>query len=172
MICSPAYARSFEAHREAEMSLAEYLEACRDDPMMYATATERLLAAIGEPEMVDTVEGCAPRPHLHEPDHPGLSGVQRILRHGGDDRAHRRLPAPCRAGPRGAQADHVSARPGRRRQIVAGRTAEGADGNASHLRAEGRQRTQPGVRKPAGPVRSRTHGRACWKTATAFRSGA
>ncbi len=48
------YARSFEAHREAEMSLAEYLEACRDNPVMYATATERLLAAIGEPEMVDT----------------------------------------------------------------------------------------------------------------------
>jgi serine protein kinase len=49
-----SYAKSFEAHREAEMSLAEYLEACRDNPMMYATATERLLAAIGEPEMVDT----------------------------------------------------------------------------------------------------------------------
>ena len=49
-----SYARSFEAHREAEMSLAGYLEACRDNPMMYATATERLLAAIGEPEMVDT----------------------------------------------------------------------------------------------------------------------
>ena len=49
-----SYARTFEATREAEMSLAEYLEACRDNPMMYATATERLLAAIGEPEMVDT----------------------------------------------------------------------------------------------------------------------
>ncbi|MGA3399862.1 MAG: PrkA family serine protein kinase, partial [Acetobacteraceae bacterium] len=49
-----SYAKSFEAHREAELSLAEYLEACRDNPMMYATATERLLAAIGEPEMVDT----------------------------------------------------------------------------------------------------------------------
>ena len=49
-----AYARTFEAHREAEMTLPEYLEACRSDPMKYATATERLLAAIGEPEMVDT----------------------------------------------------------------------------------------------------------------------
>src|ERR1700744_4562188 len=49
-----AYARSFEANREAEMTLPEYLEACRDNPMMYATATERLLSAIGEPEMVDT----------------------------------------------------------------------------------------------------------------------
>ncbi len=51
-----SYAKSFEAHREAEMSLAEYLEACRDDPMMYATATERLLAAIGELAMVDTAK--------------------------------------------------------------------------------------------------------------------
>jgi serine protein kinase len=51
-----SYAKSFEAHREAEMSLAEYLEACRDDPMMYATATERLLAAIGESAMVDTAK--------------------------------------------------------------------------------------------------------------------
>jgi serine protein kinase len=49
-----AYAKTFEAHHEAEMSLSEYLEACRQDPMVYATATERLLAAIGEPEMVDT----------------------------------------------------------------------------------------------------------------------
>src|SRR5476651_2876112 len=49
-----AYAKTFEAHREAEMSLPEFLEACRDTPMMYATATERLLSAIGEPEMVDT----------------------------------------------------------------------------------------------------------------------
>ena len=51
-----AYARSFETHREAELTLAEYLQACRDKPITYATATERLLAAIGEPEMVDTAK--------------------------------------------------------------------------------------------------------------------
>jgi serine protein kinase len=49
-----AYAKTFDAHREAEMSLAEYLDACKRDPLVYSTATERLLAAIGEPEMVDT----------------------------------------------------------------------------------------------------------------------
>ncbi len=48
------YARGFEAHRETELTLAAYLDACREDPLVYATATERLLAAIGEPEMVDT----------------------------------------------------------------------------------------------------------------------
>ncbi|HET6308151.1 MAG TPA: PrkA family serine protein kinase, partial [Rhodopila sp.] len=51
-----AYAKSFDANREAEMSLAEYLEACKRDPLVYSTATERLLAAIGEPEMVDTAK--------------------------------------------------------------------------------------------------------------------
>src|SRR4029079_2791704 len=36
------------------MSLSDYLAGCRDDPMMYAGAPERILAAIGEPELVDT----------------------------------------------------------------------------------------------------------------------
>jgi serine protein kinase len=48
------YARSFESRRETEMSIADYLGRCRDDPMMYASAHERLLKAIGEPEMIDT----------------------------------------------------------------------------------------------------------------------
>src|SRR5471032_2209484 len=48
------YARGYDQHREGEMTLPEFLEGCRDDKMRYATATERLLAAIGEPEMVDT----------------------------------------------------------------------------------------------------------------------
>jgi serine protein kinase len=51
-----AFARNYESCREAEMSLAEYLRLCRDDPMAYATAPERLLAAIGEPEMIDTAK--------------------------------------------------------------------------------------------------------------------
>src|SRR5688572_10265186 len=36
------------------MSLQDFLSLCRDDPMAYASAHERLLAAIGEPKMVDT----------------------------------------------------------------------------------------------------------------------
>src|ERR1700731_2594795 len=50
------FARSFEARRETEMSLAEYLDGCRTDPMRYANATERLLAAIGEPQIIDTAK--------------------------------------------------------------------------------------------------------------------
>ncbi len=51
-----AFARSFEARRETEMSISEYLESCRGDPMRYANAAERLLAAIGEPQMIDTAK--------------------------------------------------------------------------------------------------------------------
>ena len=50
------FSRSYEARRAAEMSLADYLEGCRADPMMFAGATERILAAIGDPEMVDTAK--------------------------------------------------------------------------------------------------------------------
>ncbi len=49
-----SYARTFEQRREAEMSLADFLTLCREEPAAYATAHERLLAAIGEPRMVDT----------------------------------------------------------------------------------------------------------------------
>jgi len=48
------YAQSYEGRRETEMSLTDYLQICRDDPMAYATAAERLLSAIGEPEVLDT----------------------------------------------------------------------------------------------------------------------
>jgi len=51
-----SYARSYEGRRETEMSLRDYLERCRDEPMMYASAPERLLAAIGEPEVVNTAK--------------------------------------------------------------------------------------------------------------------
>jgi serine protein kinase len=51
-----AFARSFDAGREAEMPLLEYLEGCRSEPLMYANAAERILAAIGEPRIVDTAK--------------------------------------------------------------------------------------------------------------------
>jgi serine protein kinase len=44
----------FESAREEEMSVQEYLELCKTDPMAYATSAERMLQAIGEPELVDT----------------------------------------------------------------------------------------------------------------------
>ncbi|HDZ54975.1 MAG TPA: PrkA family serine protein kinase [Pseudomonas xinjiangensis] len=44
----------FETTRQEEYSLQEYLELCKSDPMTYASAAERLLSAIGEPELIDT----------------------------------------------------------------------------------------------------------------------
>ena len=44
----------YEQTREEEMSLEEYLDLCKREPMAYATAAERMLAAIGEPEVIDT----------------------------------------------------------------------------------------------------------------------
>ncbi|MDH3642344.1 MAG: PrkA family serine protein kinase [Gammaproteobacteria bacterium] len=44
----------FDAAQEEELSLQDYLELCKKEPASYATAAERLLLAIGEPEFVDT----------------------------------------------------------------------------------------------------------------------
>jgi len=40
--------------RDEEMSLEEYLALCKREPLAYASAAERMLAAIGEPEVIDT----------------------------------------------------------------------------------------------------------------------
>src|ERR1700677_3530325 len=51
-IFSMAYARE----RRTAMSLMEFLEGCRDDPGMTASVAERMIAAIGEPVIVDTAK--------------------------------------------------------------------------------------------------------------------
>src|SRR5688572_11730530 len=48
------FAARFERTREEELSLEEYLAECKKNPLAYATAAERMLKAIGEPQMVDT----------------------------------------------------------------------------------------------------------------------
>ncbi|MCF6257202.1 MAG: PrkA family serine protein kinase [Gammaproteobacteria bacterium] len=48
------YQSRYEQAQEEEMSLQEYLDLCKKDPTTYATAAERILTAIGEPEMIDT----------------------------------------------------------------------------------------------------------------------
>ncbi len=48
------YTSRFESSREEEFSLQEYLELCKSDPLTYASPAERMLAAIGEPELIDT----------------------------------------------------------------------------------------------------------------------
>ncbi len=48
------YMSRYEAVKEQEYSLQDYLDLCREDPSVYASAAERLLSAIGDPELVDT----------------------------------------------------------------------------------------------------------------------
>ena len=48
------YQTRYEKNREEEYSLQEYLDICRDDPTAYASPAERMLIAIGEPELIDT----------------------------------------------------------------------------------------------------------------------
>jgi serine protein kinase len=45
---------NYSATQGEEMTLEEFLELCKSDPSTYATAAERMLAGIGEPELVDT----------------------------------------------------------------------------------------------------------------------
>jgi serine protein kinase len=48
------YRTNYGASRDEEMTLDEYLALCKTDPGAYATPAERMLAAIGEPEIIDT----------------------------------------------------------------------------------------------------------------------
>jgi len=48
------YLSRYAEAREEEFTLPEYLQICKDDPRAYASPAERMLRAIGEPEMVDT----------------------------------------------------------------------------------------------------------------------
>lgn len=48
------YTRRFEDNQEEELSLEDYLELCKEDSKAYANPAERLLMAIGEPELIDT----------------------------------------------------------------------------------------------------------------------
>jgi len=48
------YAARYDRTREEEYTIQEYLELCRRDKTAYATAAERMLMAIGEPELIDT----------------------------------------------------------------------------------------------------------------------
>ena len=49
-----SYQKRFEQHLQEEYTLQEYLDLCKQDPLVYATAAERMLEAIGKPELVDT----------------------------------------------------------------------------------------------------------------------
>jgi serine protein kinase len=50
------YAQAYESQKQTRLTLKDYLEGCRSDPTLYAGAAERMISAIGEPELVDTAK--------------------------------------------------------------------------------------------------------------------
>lgn len=48
------YKARYDSVQQEEYSLDEYLQLCKEEPTTYADAAERILEAIGEPEMIDT----------------------------------------------------------------------------------------------------------------------
>lgn len=48
------FAARYERSKVEELSLEDYLAECKKNPLAYATAAERMLQAIGEPQMLDT----------------------------------------------------------------------------------------------------------------------
>ncbi|MGK0443964.1 MAG: serine protein kinase [Bermanella sp.] len=48
------YQDRYKTTQQEVMTLQEYLQLCKDDPSVYASAAERMLMAIGEPELIDT----------------------------------------------------------------------------------------------------------------------
>ncbi|OED50264.1 PrkA family serine protein kinase [Endozoicomonas sp. (ex Bugula neritina AB1)] len=49
-----SYQARYKSTQQEELTIQEYLQLCKDQPETYANASERMLHAIGEPEMMDT----------------------------------------------------------------------------------------------------------------------
>ena len=65
----------YEAAKDEEFTLQEFLTICRQDRSAYANAAERLLMAIGEPVMVDTALEPRLSRLIFKPGYRTLSGV-------------------------------------------------------------------------------------------------
>lgn len=50
------YQQRYESQQQEEYTLSEYLDLCKNDKSVYASAAERMLLAIGEPERIDTAQ--------------------------------------------------------------------------------------------------------------------
>ncbi len=50
------YRQRYDEAKDEEMSIQTFLDLCREDRSVYTNAAERLLMAIGEPEMIDTAQ--------------------------------------------------------------------------------------------------------------------
>ena len=157
----------YERTREEELSLEEYLDLCKRDPLAYATAAERMLKAIGEPRDGRHAQRPAAVAHLRQQGHQAsIPAFAEFYGMEDADRAGRVLLPPRRAGAGRKEADPLPARPGRRRQELDRRAPEAADGAGAVLRDQG----FAGERVAAGPVRHRRGRRRCSRRNTASRA--
>src|SRR6202008_3573408 len=149
------YSRLYENRRDVELSLEEYLGKCSDDASYYAGAAERMLSAIGEPVMVDTSQDSRlgrifmNRTMKIYPEFADFFGMEETIE---------RIVGFFRHAAQGLE---------ERKQILylLGPVGGGKSSLAESLKslmevhpilcAQGRRRTQPGVRIPPRPVRSR-----------------
>ncbi len=115
-----AFTRNYETRRETEMSITEYLSLCKQEPLAYANATERLLAAIGEPEVLDTAKDLRlgrvfmNRTIRTYPAFTGFYGMEETIERIVSFFTH------AAQGLEERKQNSLSARSGRRRQVVAG----------------------------------------------------
>ncbi len=105
--------------------------------MRYANAAERILAAIGEPQMIDTAKDARlgriflNRTMRTYPAFAGFHGMEETIE---------RIVSFFRHAAQGLEERKqisLSARAGRRRQVIARRASQIADGDASDLCVEG-----------------------------------
>ena len=160
------FAARYERTREEVLSLQDYLDICKRDATAYASASERMLKAIGEPQQVDTRNDPRLSRIFANKVIKNLSGLQGVLRHGGRHRAGGVVLPSCRAGPGRKEADPVFAGPRGRRQEFDRRAPEAAHGARALLRHPGLARERIAARA----VRHHRRRPKSSKKSTAFRA--
>ena len=148
------YRQRYEAAKDEEFTLQEFLTICRQDRSAYANAAERLLMAIGEPNMVDTAleprlsrlfsNRVVARYPAFEEFYGMEDAIEQIvsyLKHAAQGLEEKKqilyLLGPVGGG-----------------KILAGGTPEVADAARAYLCPERQRRAQPGERPPAVLVQS------------------
>lgn len=120
---------------EEEYSLEEFLDICKKDRIAYASSAERMLAAIGEPELVDTRQDSrlsrlfSNKTIKVYPAFKDFYGMEDTIE---------QIVSYFRHAAQGLEKKKIcTARAGRRRQVVAGGETQAPDGKSAVLRDQG-----------------------------------
>ena len=102
------FARSYDRHKQTELTLKQFLEACRTDPHVLRKLRRTHVGGHRRSSLCRYRTRRPSRPHLHEPHDQDLRAVQRFLRPGRNNRTHRGLFPLRSSRSRRAQADSLS----------------------------------------------------------------